>query len=309
MALDLLTLTAIEAQRMLSAGELTSTALVEAYLAQIEKHNHAGMHLNILTCVAPRQSLLDTARRLDDERHAGKVRSALHGIPFICKDVFLTEPSLGMPTTAGSPYWASAKAKRTSPLIQHLLDKGMILLGKANLTEWCGLKMTGLKPGFSPFGGQTQSPYVLGGSRKDDGFAGHSNPGGSSSGSAAGVAAGFAPLSIGTECVGSVIFPANRAGLYALKCGRGQVDDSAMFKFSSNDFIGGMAKSAYDLSNLVAAMTKQASGFDVSDDLKGMKLAFIEAPPVPAARDDGEGGFCKMPGDSAQQMVCLNCYA
>ena len=109
-------------------------------------------------------------------------------------------------------------------MIQHLINSGLIILGTANLTEFCGLKYAGMAAGWSPMGGQTQSPYIFGGLETGEKLIGHSSAGGSSSGAAAAVAAGFAPLSVGTECCGSLVTPANRAGLYALKCGLDQVD-------------------------------------------------------------------------------------
>lgn len=166
MDLDLLTLTATDCRQLLQEHKTTSVQLVKAYLAQIHKHNHNGMKLNAMISLAPETQLLETAQRLDNERQAGQLRGPLHGIPFITKDVFLTHPDLGMPTTCGGLCFASAKAKRTAPMIQHLLDSGMILLGKANLTEFCGIKEQGNTPGWSPAGGQTQNPYIFGGLEK-----------------------------------------------------------------------------------------------------------------------------------------------
>lgn len=83
----------------------------------------------------------------------------------------------------------------------------MILLGKAKLTEFCGLKTKRLTPGWSPVGGQTQSLYIFGGLEDGEKHIGHSSAGGSSSGSAVGVAVGFAPLSVGTEAVGLIRRP------------------------------------------------------------------------------------------------------
>lgn len=136
---DVLTLTASVARQLLDNKIITSVQLVKAYLTQIEAHNHNGMNLNAFISVAPEQDLLERAHVLDQERQRG-LRSELHGIPFIAKDVFVTHPDLGMSTTAGNPCFATAMAKRTAPMIQHLLDAGMILLGKTNLTEFCGLK-------------------------------------------------------------------------------------------------------------------------------------------------------------------------
>ncbi|KAH8805331.1 amidase signature domain-containing protein [Xylogone sp. PMI_703] len=296
-AIDVLTLTASEAIKVLE-NDITSEQLVNAYLTQIKAHNHNGMNLNALISVAPEQDLLERARALDQERRSGLLRSELHGVPFIAKDVFVTHPSLGMPTTVGNPCFATATARRTAPMIQHLLNAGMILLGKSNLTEFCGLKEPMNTPGWSPAGGQTQSPYIFGGLEEDEKLIGHSSATGSSSGTAAGVAAGFAPLGIGTECVGSVITPANRAALYALKAGLNAIDTEGCFKYTDClDCIGGMAKSVHDLNLLVSAMMQRPGVFDVSGGLSGLRIAFLD----PKIWNISEK-LCSWPNDTRDQM-------
>ena len=300
---DLLRLTATEAARLLDAGRTTSVELVKAYLAQINAHNHSGLKLNALISVAPADLLVTTARKLDKERSSGSRRSSLHGIPFVCKDVFVTHPSLGLPTTAGAPCFQSAVAGRTSPVIEHLLGMGMILIGKANITEFCGLKTPDHTPGWSPMGGQTQSPYIFGGLEEGEKVIGHSSPGGSSSGSASAVAAGFVPLSIGTEVCNSIVTPASRAGLYALKCSNDAVNGDGCFGFSKHlDCIGGMTKSVEDLAVLTSALMQPESPFDLgSRRCDGFRVAFTEL----------EGSIwpesaCSWPGETTLVTVCGN---
>ncbi|KAL8901654.1 MAG: hypothetical protein Q9207_005095 [Kuettlingeria erythrocarpa] len=105
--------------------------------------------------------------------------------------------------------------------------------------------------GWSARGGQTQSAYVRGGV-VDDGIFGHSNPSGSSTGSAVGVSAGFAPVSIGADFNGSLTNPAIRAALYTLRTTPGTVSEDGGFPFSvDRDSIGPMAKSTEDMANLL----------------------------------------------------------
>lgn len=85
MDLDLPNITAIELTNLLSADKLTSVELVQACLAQIDAHNHKGLCLNAVISTAPDGLLFDLAKRLDEERRNGKIRSALHGIPIILK--------------------------------------------------------------------------------------------------------------------------------------------------------------------------------------------------------------------------------
>ncbi|RMY86509.1 hypothetical protein D0861_05884 [Hortaea werneckii] len=301
---DLLRLTATEAARLLDEGTTTSVELVKAYLAQIDAHNHSGPKLNALISVAPADLLIATARKLDQERSSGNRRSSLHGIPFVCKDVFVTHPSLGLPTTAGAPCFKTAVAKRTSPVIEHLLRMGMILIGKANMTEFCGLKTPDHTTGWSPTGGQTQSPYVFGGLEEGEKVIGHSSPGGSSSGSASAVAAGFAPLSIGTEVCNSIVTPASRAGLYALKCSNETVNGDGCFGFSKHlDCIGGMSTSVEDLAVLISALLQRENPFDLGNRCcDGVRVAFTEL----------EGWIwpdsaCSWPGDTL--LLMENGYA
>ncbi|KUJ21855.1 amidase family protein [Mollisia scopiformis] len=106
--------------------------------------------------------------------------------------------------------------------------------------------------GWSAVGGQTQSAYVRGGFRDDDTGGGHSNPGGSSSGSAVAVAAGFCPISIGTETTGSLIMPADRSALYTIKPTVKLIPQDGIIPISFEaDSAGPMTKSVLDLANLL----------------------------------------------------------
>ena len=129
-----LTITALELQSRLQSGSLTSVQILETYLAQIEKHNHAGQTLNAIINVAPRDALLAQAQKLDQERKEGKSRGPLHGLPTVVKDCFTFALEMGLPTTVGSHVFAREKAKGNAEVIQQLLDQGMIILGTSNLT-------------------------------------------------------------------------------------------------------------------------------------------------------------------------------
>ncbi|KAJ8610994.1 hypothetical protein MRB53_038207 [Persea americana] len=252
---SLVTQDASSLARQLDAGKLTSALLVESCLEQIEAHNHAGMQLRALISVAPKDVLLAKAHELDASRAAGNIKSRLHGIPIVLKDSFLTGSELGMPTSMGTAAFASAYGRQGAhgTVVQRLLDAGLIVLGKANMTELTGMKTMGCI-GWSAAGGQTQSPYIAGGDDPEDGIIGHSSAGGSSSGSGAAVAGGFSPLSLGTETVGSVIVPAGRAGLYALKVtNRGDAPADRIQSLSKTyDGVGGLAKTATDLRQLMS---------------------------------------------------------
>lgn len=83
--MDLLTLTALELQSLLSRRTVTSMDVTAKYLDQIERHNHAGLQLNAVISTARRETVLEYARQLDEERQCGLVRGPLHGIPILVK--------------------------------------------------------------------------------------------------------------------------------------------------------------------------------------------------------------------------------
>ncbi|KAK6428351.1 hypothetical protein LTR95_015506 [Oleoguttula sp. CCFEE 5521] len=276
--LDLLTTTATDTQHLLSTGRTTSVSLVKAYLAQIAAHNHAGLYLNALISIAPEALLVQNASTLDQERARGHIRSPLHGTPIVLKDTFLTSTTtLGLPTTCGSPALATATSDFNSPLVRTLVDAGLIILGKANMTELCGLKMRPLTPGWSPMGGQTQNPYVFGGLEENEVMLGNSSAGGSSSGSAMSVAAGFAPLALGTEVVGSVVTPSNRAGVFALKCGVGTVEGKGDFGYWDGlDCVGAMAKGTQDVASLASVIMGKTVGWNVERGFNGLRIGVLD---------------------------------
>jgi amidase len=163
----------------------------------------------------------------------------------------------------------------------------MIILGKANMTEFCGLKNPSMPPGWSAVGGQCQSPYVARHIAKKKLHWELSAPGGSSTGSAVAVSSGFCTLAIGTDTIGSLITPANRAGLYALKPTVGQVPMDGIFSLSKSfDSAGGMAKSAKDLVALSDALLSPTnkessthapkSTFRIKESWAGLRIGFTE---------------------------------
>ncbi|KAI1378149.1 amidase signature domain-containing protein [Hypoxylon crocopeplum] len=296
--IDVLTVTAQELQTLLTNGTVTSTELIQIYLDQIDKHNHKGAKLNAIISLAPFDQLTARARELDEERSGGKVRGPLHGIPIIVKDSIMTEASLGMDTTCGSFALKGAKAIKNADIVNSVLQAGMIILGKTNLSEWAGKKGYMIPGGWSAVGGQTQSPYVRGGYVKGDTFLGNSNPCGSSSGSAVGVAAGFAPISLGTETDGSIIQPSGRSSVYGLKATVGTVSTKGTSPYSPfSDSLGPIARSPADLAALLGVLMQKDFGDSLSRSWKGQKVAFID----PYLWDIPEAAVRPVPGFTEYQ--------
>ncbi|KAK4234149.1 amidase signature enzyme [Achaetomium macrosporum] len=174
---ELLTAPAWELQELLVSGETTSVEIVTSFLDQMERHNLNGHQLRAILFTAPRDVALARAKQLDDERAHNHLRGPLHGLPIIVKDVYATHADLGMPTTAGSFALLGSRPKRNAVLIcRDYTFPGLVVIGKTSLTS----------------------------------------PGGSSTWSAVGVSAGFAPLGLGTERDGSLVTPGNRAALFGL---------------------------------------------------------------------------------------------
>ncbi|KAI8404772.1 hypothetical protein FOFC_14244 [Fusarium oxysporum] len=260
---DLLTVDAKTLASGLTNGHFTSVDLVERSLEMIQKHDK---YLHAMLSMVPKDQLRQRAEALDKERKGGKVRGSLHGIPIVIKDNIATVPALGMETTCGSWALHGMTPTANADLVDKLIQAGLIIIGKANLSEWAYFRSNDLPSGWSGKGGQCQSAYVRGGIDPEDSNNGHSNPSGSSTGSAVAVSAGYAPLSIGTETDGSLVSPASRAALYTIKPSIGRVSQSGIIPISHTmDSAGPMAKTPHDL----AALLDVISGTDEFATLGG----------------------------------------
>lgn len=186
-------------QHHLSNGDITSQQLAMCYLTRIYQTND---YINSVLEVNP--DVLNIATQLDAERQAGHVRGPLHGIPFMVKDNIATKDQ--METTAGSWALLGSVVPRDAHVVSRLRKAGALLFGKATLSEWADMRSNNYSEGYSGRGGQCRSAYNL-----------TVNPGGSSSGSAVGVAANAFTFALGTETDGSVINPAERNAIVGIK--------------------------------------------------------------------------------------------
>ncbi|KAL7893413.1 amidase signature domain-containing protein [Trichoderma sp. SZMC 28014] len=253
--LDVLTVDTETLQAFLEEGSLKSSHLVDLYLDQILRHDD---YLHGMLTMPSREALQKIAVALDKERAAGRVRSKLHGIPVILKDNINTHPELGMKSTSGSLALEDARPRENARLVDKIIAAGMIILGKANLSELSNFRGERLPSGWSALGGQCQSPYVRGGVLANDSKDGHSSPSGSSSGSAVVVAAGYAPLSVGTETDGSLICPAGRASVYTIKPTIGLISQKGLIPVSHTmDSAGPMAKTPYDIAAFLDVLREE----------------------------------------------------
>ncbi len=227
--------------------------------------------------IATNPHALADARALDSERRAGKVRSPLHGVPILLKDNI--ESADDTATTAGSLALKDNVTNRDAPLVKRLTDAGLVILGKTNLSEWANIRSSHSISGWSAVGGTVRNPYVLDRSAC-----------GSSSGSGAAVAAGLAPVAIGTETDGSITCPAAINGLVGLKPTVGLVSRTHIVPIShSQDTAGPMTTTVEDAAKVLTVIagsdpadpaTKDADAHKTDyaqglskDALKGVTLA------------------------------------
>ena len=230
-------------QQLMNRHRLSSAQLVSFYEQRIGELNprlHAVISTNPNAAADARRS--DSARR----RH-GQV-GVLEGIPVLLKDNIDTGDAES--TTAGS-YALIAAHPHDAFLVARLRAAGAVILGKANLSEWANFRSTSASSGWSAVGGQTNNPYAL-----------NRNPCGSSSGSAAGVAADLATVAVGTETDGSIVCPAGQNGDVGIKPTLGLVSRTGVVPISAQqDTAGPIARNVTDASVLLGALT----GVDPAD--------------------------------------------
>ena len=172
----------------------------------------------------------------------------LNGVPILIKDNI---DSVGLPNTAGSLALQNNLPRNDSQIVSKLKKAGLVVVGKANLSEWANFRGNPSSSGWSSFGGQTNNPYNL-----------EYNPCGSSSGSAAAVAEGLVPLAIGTETNGSISCPASSNGVVGIKPTVGLVSRDGIIPISATqDTAGPMARSVLE----AAQVLKAISGYDPKD--------------------------------------------
>ncbi len=219
----------------LAAGALTSADLTAFCAVRIGRLNP-----DLRAVLTVSQAAAGQAAACDAARAAGTAAGPLAGIPVLIKDNVAVA---GLPATAGSPALQGAAAADAF-LVTRLRQAGAVVLGKANLSEWANFRSTRSSSGWSTLGGQTVNPHGTG-----------RNPSGSSSGSAAAVAAGLVPLAVGTETDGSIISPAGACGVVGIKPTLGLISRAGVVPISAaQDTAGPMARTVADAAALLGAL-------------------------------------------------------
>jgi len=228
----------------LLTGRVTARQLVEAYLERIEALDHSGPELNAVVTVNPaaREQADALDRALAD---TGCPVGPLHGIPLVVKDCLDTAD---MPTSFGSEIFADYRPDADATVIARLRAAGAVIVAKTTLPDWATSWFS-----YSSRTGVTKNPYDL-----------DRDPGGSSSGTGAAVAAGYATVGLGTDCGGSVRLPASFCNLVGVRSTPGLISRAGCNPLVSvQDTIGPMAKSVEDAARVFTVM----AGFDETDPL------------------------------------------
>jgi amidase len=227
-------------QSRMAAGRLSSAELVEIYLRRIAVIDKV---LDLRAILQLNPDARRIASQLDQERRRRGARGPLHGIPILLKDNIDTADR--MQTTAGSLALAGASALQDATVAKRLRDAGAVILGKANLSEWANFRGFQSSSGWSGVRGQCRNPHIL-----------DRNPCGSSSGSAAAVAAALTSVALGTETDGSVVCPSGQCGVVGIKPTVGLTSRAGVVPISdTQDTVGVHGRSVADAATVLGALT------------------------------------------------------
>jgi Asp-tRNA(Asn)/Glu-tRNA(Gln) amidotransferase A subunit family amidase len=230
---DLHLFSASEAARLIREGVITSEQLVEACLARVREVDE---QVQAWTFLDPDYAL-EQARAADELRLSGKPLGPLHGVPVGVKDIFDTGD---MPTENGSMLYAGRTPSRDAMVVARLRAAGAVIMGKTVTTEFAY---------FAP--GKTRNPHNP-----------EHTPGGSSSGSAAAVAANMVPFALGSQTNGSTIRPAAFCGVLGFKPTHGLISRHGILTLSRTlDHVGLFARTIDD----IALLAEQLVGYDEHD--------------------------------------------
>jgi aspartyl-tRNA(Asn)/glutamyl-tRNA(Gln) amidotransferase subunit A len=248
--MSLIDRSAVELLQDLDSRKVSSVELTRAYLDRIQKHDGK---VKAFLLVDPAAALA-RAKEIDDRRAAGRPVGKLGGLPVAIKDVICTQ---GVKTTCASKILQNFVPPYDATVVKKLKAADAVLIGKTNMDEFA---MGGSTENSAYF--KTTNPWDI--SRV---------PGGSSGGAAACLAAGMAPLSIGTDTGGSIRQPAAFCGVTGLKPTYGRVSRYGLVAFASSlDQIGPMGQTAADNQDLRIARRDGERRFDAEHQVRHRHL-------------------------------------
>ena len=278
--MELYELSALEAVRLIREGQLTSEDLVRACLERNEQLESAVQAWAFLD----REHALKQARTADEAQRAGRPLGALHGLPVGVKDIFDTAD---MPTENGTVLHAGRQPETDAHVVSLLREAGAVTMGKTVTTELAV---------YAP--GKTKNPHDP-----------ERTPGGSSSGSAAAVAAQMVPLAVGSQTNGSTIRPAAYCGVVGFKPTYGLISRTGVLHQSWHlDQVGVFARSVED----AALLAEELMAYDEDDPAMRLhahaklletalqepplapELAFVKTPVWDQAEADTQEAFAEL---------------
>jgi amidase len=232
--------TIADLQGLIASGRLTARQLVQMYLDRIEALDQKGPTLRSILEINPNALMIADA--LDNERRTKGSRGPLHGMPILLKDNIDT---VDMMTTAGSLALVGSHPPQDATVTTRLREAGVVILGKANMTEWANFRSTRASSGWSGIGRQGLNPYIL-----------DRSPCGSSSGSAQAVSANLVTAALGTETNGSIVCPASVCGVVGIKPTVGLTSRAGVIPIShTQDTVGPICRTVADAAAVLAALT------------------------------------------------------
>lgn len=238
-----------EIQQAVKDKKLTYEKITLFYLYRILKFE-SNHNLSLQAIIALNPIAVEEAREKDRNR-PNNLENTLYGLPILLKDNINTQ---GMPTTAGAYVLKDNITPSNAFIVDKLKENGVIILGKANLSEWAYYFCSGCPLGYSAIGGQTLNPY----GRK------LFETGGSSSGSGVAVALNYAVAAVGTETAGSILSPSSLNSVVGLKPTVGLLSRTGIIPISSTlDTPGPITKSVIDNAIVLNAL----KGKDVEDSV------------------------------------------
>lgn len=259
--MDLSWLGAEQARDMIASGDVSAVEVTHALLDRIEAVDAPGTPSALRSVLAIHPEALAQAARVDQ----GLVEGPLAGVPILIKD---NVDCVGLPGTAGSLALVGRTVSVDAPLVARLREAGAVILGATNLSEWANIRSGGSTSGWSGVGGLVRNPWR------------HSHSsGGSSSGSGAAVAAGLAPLAVGTETDGSITCPASLNGVVGIKPTVGTVSTDRVIPISSSqDSPGSLARSLADATLMLDVLSGRTEFRDaVGQSTQGLRVGLVES--------------------------------
>jgi amidase len=242
----------------LAAGKTTSVAVAQGYIDRIKKYDDT---LHSVLLVSP--LALDQARESDQRRAAGKALGPLDGVPILIKDNI---DEAGIPTTAGSYAMLKNLPKRDSEVVKRLRAAGVVILGKANLSQWANWRASTAFNG-STVGGPVHNAYDT-----------TRTASGSSSGSGVAASVSFAAATIGTETSGSITGPATVSGDVGLKSTIALVSRRGIVPVGlTQDTAGPMTRSVMDAALLLDVMAGTDPEDPYTADADAHKTSYSQA--------------------------------